>query len=236
LNIEQYVDCVYLGHLINNPMFLQIKNIPKLSWSSKSPTNLRPSFKTLFYLCLGLVFFGFGEGLLVVSGIGASPWNVLHQGIAINLDLSIGTIAFFVSFLVLSLWFFLDQKIGLGTIINFIIIAIMIDVTIYLFEKPDLFFEQFIMVIGGILSIGFGTAMYLISNLGAGPRDGLMTGLQKKTKAPIALVRASIEIIVVILGWSLGGIVGIGTLLFTFSIGPIIALFLSFFYKNKKKI
>ena len=112
----------------------------------------------------------------------------------------------------------------------------MIDVTIYLFEKPDLFFEQFIMVIGGILSIGFGTAMYLISNLGAGPRDGLMTGLQKKTKAPIALVRASIEIIVVILGWSLGGIVGIGTLLFTFSIGPIIALFLSFFYKNKKKI
>ena len=104
-------------------MFLQIKKIPKLSWSSKSPTNFRPSFETLFYLCFGLIFFGFGEGLLVVSGIGASPWNVLHQGIALNLDLSVGTIAFLVSFLVLLLWFFLEQKMGIGTIINFIIIA-----------------------------------------------------------------------------------------------------------------
>ena len=107
-------------------MFLRIKNIPKLSWSSKSPTNLKPTFKTLFYLCLGLIFFGFGEGLLIVSAIGASPWNVLHQGIAFNVGLSIGTIAFLVSFLVLLLWFFLDQKIGMGTIINFIIIAIII--------------------------------------------------------------------------------------------------------------
>ena len=150
--------------------------------------------------------------------------------------LSIGTIAFLVSFLVLLLWFFLDQKIGLGTIINFIIIAIMIDVTIFFFSKPDVFFSQFLMVVAGILIIGFGTAMYLIANLGAGPRDGLMTGLQKKTKAPIALVRANIEIIVVLVGWFLGGIVGIGTFLFAFGIGPTIALFLHFFYKNKKKL
>ena len=121
-------------------MFLRIKNIPKLSWSSKSPTNFKPSLKTIFYLCLGLVFFGFGEGLLIVSGIGASPWNVLHQGIAINLDLSIGTVAFIVSFFVLLLWFFLDQKIGIGTVVNFIIIAIMIDVTIFFFEQPQTFF------------------------------------------------------------------------------------------------
>jgi uncharacterized protein len=215
-------------------MFLRIKNIPKLSWSSNSPTNFKPSLKTLFYLCLGLFFFGFGEGLLVVSGIGASPWNVLHQGIAINLDLSVGTIAFLVSFLVLMLWFFLDQKIGLGTIINFIIIAIMIDVTIYFFEKPVTFFSQFLIVIAGILIIGFGTAIYLIANLGAGPRDGLMTGLQKKTNYPIALVRACLEIIVVLLGWFLGGIVGIGTLLFAFGIGPSVALSLNFFSKTKK--
>ncbi len=121
-------------------MFLRIKSIPKLSWSSKSPTNLKPSLKTLFYLCLGLIFFGFGEGLLIVSGIGASPWNVLHQGVAINLNFSVGTVAFLVSFLVLLSWFFLDQKIGIGTIVNFIIIAIMIDVTIYFFEKPETFF------------------------------------------------------------------------------------------------
>ena len=213
-------------------MFLRIKNIPKLSWSSNSPTNFKPSFKTLFYLCLGLVLFGFGEGLLIVSGVGASPWNVLHQGVAINLDLSVGTIAFLVSFLVLLLWFFLDQKIGMGTIINFIIIAIMIDVTIHFFKKPDLFFFQFVMVIVGILIVGLGTAMYLIANLGAGPRDGLMTGLQKKTKAPIALVRACIEIIVVLLGWFLGGIVGIGTFLYAFGIGPAVAFGLYFFHQK----
>ncbi len=215
-------------------MFLRIKNIPKLSWSSKSPTNFKPSIKTLFYLCLGLVLFGFGEGLLIVSGIGASPWNVLHQGIAINLKLSVGTIAFLVSFLVLLLWFFLDQKIGVGTIINFIIIAIMIDVTIYFFEQPELYIFKFIMAIAAILIIGFGTAMYLIANLGAGPRDGLMTGLQKKTKAPIALVRACIEIVVVLLGWFLGGIAGLGTLLFAFGIGPVVALSLYICSKNKK--
>ena len=215
-------------------MFLQIKNIPKLSWSSKSPSNFKPSLKTLIYLCLGLVFFGFGEGLLIVSGVGASPWNVLHQGVAISLGLSVGTIAFLVSFLVLLLWYFLDQKIGMGTIINFIIIAIMIDVTIFYFNKPNEILSQLFMVTAGILIIGFGTAMYLIANLGAGPRDGLMTKKKKKTNAPIALVRVCIEIIVVIAGWLLGGIVGIGTLFFALGIGPAVALWLYLFSKNLK--
>jgi len=215
-------------------MFLYIKNIPKLSWSSNSPSNFKPSLNTLFYLCLGLVFFGFGEGLLIISGIGASPWNVLHQGVAINLNLSVGTIAFLVSFLVLLLWYFLDQKIGMGTVINFIIIAIMIDITIYYFDKPNDFFFQLLVVFIGILLVGLGTAMYLIANLGAGPRDGLMTGLQKKTNAPIALVRTSIEIIVVLLGWFLGGIVGIGTFLYALGIGPAVAICLYVFaYKIK---
>ena len=210
-------------------MFLKIKNIPKLSWSSKSPTNFKPKLVTLLYLCLGHILFGFGEGLLIVSGVGASPWNVLHQGIAVSLGLSVGTIAFLVSFLVLLLWYFLDQKMGMGTIINFIIIAIMIDVTIYFFDKPNEFFLQLAMVIVGLLIIGFGTAMYLIANLGAGPRDGLMTGLQKKTNAPIALVRTSIEIMVVLVGWSLGGIVGIGTLIFALGIGPSLSVSLYLF-------
>jgi len=115
-------------------MFLQIKKIPMLSWSSKSPRNLKPSFKTLFLLCFGLIIFGLGEGLLIISTIGASPWNVLHQGLALNLGLSIGTWAFLISLIVLLLWFFLDEKIGMGTILNFIIIAIMIDLTIFFFE------------------------------------------------------------------------------------------------------
>ena len=216
-------------------MFLKIKNIPKLSWSSKSPTNFKPKLVTLLYLCFGLILFGFGEGLLIVSGVGASPWNVLHQGIAVSLGLSVGTIAFLVSFLVLLLWYFLDQKIGMGTIINFVIIAIMIDVTIYFFDKPNEFFLQLAMVIVGLLIIGFGTAMYLIANLGAGPRDGLMTGLQKKTNTPIALVRTSIEIIVVLVGWSLGGIVGIGTLIFALGIGPSLSVSLYLFILKSSK-
>ena len=220
--------------LVNTPMFLRTKNIPKLSWSSKSPTNFKPELETLLYLCLGLILFGFGEGLLIVAGIGASPWNVLHEGVAVSLNLSVGTIAFLISFLVLLLWYFLDQKIGMGTIINFIIIAIMIDVTIYYFDKPNEFFFQVLMVSAGILLVGFGTAMYLIANLGAGPRDGLMTGLQKKTNVPIALVRTSIEIIVVLFGWLLGGIVGIGTLFYALCIGPAIAVFLYLFSKNLK--
>ena len=205
-------------------MFLLIKKIPELSWSSKSPRNLKPSFKTLFLLCFGLTIFGLGEGLLIISTIGASPWNVFHQGLFLNLGLSVGTWAFLVSLLVLLLWFFLDEKIGMGTILNFIIIAIMIDVSIYFFEAPELWINKFLLSIISVIMVGLGSGIYLIARLGPGPRDGLMTGLQKKTGFSIALIRGVIEIIVVLCGWSLGGTVGLGTLLYALGIGPSVAL------------
>jgi uncharacterized membrane protein YczE len=205
-------------------MFLQIKKIPRLSWSSKSPRNLKPSFKTLFLLCFGLIIFGLGEGLLIVSTIGASPWNVLHQGLALNLGLSVGTWAFLMSLIVLLLWFFLDEKIGMGTILNFIIIAIMIDLTIFFFAAPVLWINQFLLCVISVLMVGLGSGIYLIARLGPGPRDGLMTGLQKKIGFSIALIRGAIEFIVVMCGWSLGGTVGIGTLLYALGIGPAVAL------------
>ena len=205
-------------------MFLEIKKIPVLSWSSKSPRNLKPSFKTLFLLCFGLAIFGFGEGLLIISNIGASPWNVLHQGLFFNLGLSIGTWAFLVSLLILMLWFFLDEKIGMGTILNFIIIAVMIDLTIYFFEAPELWINQFFLSVFSLLMVGLGSGIYLIARLGPGPRDGLMTGLQKKTGLSIALIRGVIEIIVVLCGWLLGGIIGLGTLIYALGIGPAVAL------------
>ena len=163
-------------------MFLQIKKIPTLSWSSKSPRNLKPSFKTLFLLCFGLVIFGLGEGLLIISTIGASPWNVLHQGLALNLGLSVGAWAFLVSLIVLLLWFFLEEKIGMGTILNFIIIAIMIDLVIFFFKAPELWINQFLLGVISVLMVGLGSGIYLIARLGPGPRDGLMTGLQKKNR------------------------------------------------------
>ena len=215
-------------------MFLQIKKIPELSWSSKSPRNLRPSLKTLFLLCFGLILFGLGEGLLIISTIGASPWNVFHQGLFLNLGLSIGTWAFLVSLVILLLWIFLDEKMGIGTILNFVIIAIMIDISIYFFEAPQLWINQFLLSIISILMVGLGSGIYLIARLGPGPRDGLMTGLQKKTNFSIAPIRGAIEVIVVLCGWILGGTVGLGTLLYALGVGPSVALGLNIVKKISK--
>ena len=205
-------------------MFLSIKNIPKVSWSSKKPLNLKPKISTFFYLCIGLGIFGLGEGLLIISYTGASPWSVLAQGISLNFDFSIGAATFFVSLFALSLWIFLDQKPGIGTIFNIIIIAAMIDLSIAFVETPQSYINQIIMAIVAVLFVGLGSGIYLTANLGPGPRDGLMTGIQRKTNLPIAAVRAFLEITVVSIGWYLGGTVGIGTLLFAFGIGPAVAL------------
>ena len=205
-------------------MFLTIKKIPKNTWSSKKPLNFKPKFLTSFFLCLGLVFFGLGEGLLIVSTTGNSPWSVLAEGISINLKVSIGIVTFFISVFVLILWFFLNQKPGIGTLLNIIIIAIMIDVSLFFFNPPsDILFKYFLAILS-VLLVGLGSGFYLIANLGPGPRDGLMTGIQRKTNFPIALVRAILEISVVGIGWYLGGTVGIGTLMFAFGIGPAVAL------------
>ena len=205
-------------------MFLSIKNIPKVYWSSKKPLNLKPKISTFFYLCIGLGIFGLGEGLLIISYTGASPWSVLAQGISLNIGFSIGLVTFFVSLFALSLWTFLDQKPGIGTIFNIIIIAVMIDLSITFVQTPQSYIGQMIMAIVAVLLVGLGSGIYLIANLGPGPRDGLMTGIQRKTNLPIAAVRAFLEITVVSIGWYLGGTVGIGTLLFAFGIGPAVAL------------
>ena len=205
-------------------MFLKIKNIPKVSWSSEKPLNLKPKFSTFFFLCLGLTLFGLGEGLLIVSFAGASPWSVLAQGISLNINLSIGIITILVSIVVLIFWMPLNQKPGIGTILNAIIIGLMIDVCIKYVPTPENYIYQILLAIIAVLTVGLGGGIYLIANLGAGPRDGLMVGLQKKTNLPIAAVRGSLEIIVMSIGWYLGGTVGIGTLLFAFGIGPAVAL------------
>ncbi|MDC0620330.1 hypothetical protein OAO81_04630 [Candidatus Pelagibacter ubique] len=205
-------------------MFLKIKNIPKVYWSSEKPLNLKPKISTFFFLCLGLVLFGLGEGLLIVSFAGASPWSILAQGIALNVDLSIGIITVLISIGVLFLWLPLKQKPGIGTILNAIIIGLMIDVCIKFIPTPENYLNQLILATIAVLTVGLGGGIYLVANLGAGPRDGLMVGLQKKTNLPIATVRAFLEITVMSIGWYLGGTVGVGTLLFAFGIGPSVAL------------
>ena len=171
-----------------------------------------------------ITLFGLGEGLLIVSFAGASPWSVLAQGISLNVNLSIGIITIFVSIGVLILWVPLNQKPGIGTILNAIIIGLMIDVCIKYVPTPENYIYQILLAIVAVLTVGLGGGIYLVANLGAGPRDGLMVGLQKKTNLPIAAVRGSLEITVMSIGWYLGGTVGVGTLLFAFGIGPAVAL------------
>ena len=189
-------------------MFLKIKKIPKVNWSSDKPYNFKPKFSTFFFLCFGLTLFGLGEGLLIVSFTGASPWSVLAQGISLNVNLSIGTITLLISIAVLILWIPLGQKPGMGTIFNALIIAFMIDLCIKFVPTPSNYFNQLILAVVSVMMVGIGGGIYLVSNLGAGPRDGLMIGLQKVTNLPVAAVRAFLEISVVSIGWYLGGTVG----------------------------
>jgi uncharacterized membrane protein YczE len=205
-------------------MFLKIKNIPVVSWSSDKSLNFKPKLSTSFFLIFGLVIFGLGEGLLILSTTGNSPWSVLAEGISNTTSLSIGAATFFISVSVLFLWIFIKQKPGLGTIFNIIIIAGMIDITLSFFDAPSSIWMKYFLAFFSVLLVGLGSGIYLVANLGPGPRDGLMTGLTKLTNLPIALVRALLEISAVLAGWYLGGTVGVGTLIFAFGIGPCVAL------------
>jgi len=203
---------------------LSVRQVPRLRWSSATPLNLRPGPLTLFYLVLGLVLFGFGESLLIASGAGVSPWTVLAQGIAQNAGWSIGFTTMLVSFAILLLWLPLRQKPGIGTLLNALIIAFMIDFSLAWLPWPTLPGWQLAQAAAGVLLVGIASGIYLTANLGPGPRDGLMTGLQARTGLPIATIRIAIEITVVSLGWYLGGVVGAGTLLFAFGVGPCVAI------------
>ena len=213
-------------------LIFALKKIPVLSWSSYDALNLKPNFITLLYLILGLILFGLGETLLITANAGVSPWTVLAQGISIKTGYSIGVTTFIVSISVLCLWIPLRQKPGIGTILNTIIISVVIDVSLPYLPSPQLIVFQILQVIIGVVIVGLGSGFYLIANLGPGSRDGLMTGLQKITNLPIALIRVIIEISAVIGGWYLGGVIGIGTIVFALCIGPFVSagLFLVSYY------
>ena len=215
-------------------LIFSLKKVPTLSWSSFDALNLKPRIITLLYLVIGLILFGLGETMLIAANVGVSPWTVLAQGISIKTGYSIGISTFMVSIGVLILWIPLKQKPGIGTILNTIIISIVLDVSLPYLPTPESFFLQALQVFIGVIIVGLGSGFYLISNLGPGSRDGLMTGLQKKTNLPIALIRAIIEVSAVVFGFYLGGVVGIGTLVFAFGIGPAVSaglFFVSRFFK-----
>ena len=218
---------------LSSKVFL-ITSVPQTSWSAQEEEFFRPKLKTLLPLCIGLFIFGLGESILVVSDNGVTPWTVLAEGFAKKIDIGIGFSTFIISVLVLLLWIPLKLRPGIGTIMNILIIAMTMGGAIpYLYFLNSIFHPLILSFLGTFL-VGFGSGIYLISNLGPGTRDGLMTGISKKFSKPISLVRFSIELIVVLIGWTLGGTLGVGTIIFAIFIGPFVSISLklvSFIHK-----
>ena len=203
-----------------------LTSVPSLFWSAPTPLSIKPPLLSVLFLFIGLSIFGFGHAILFGSNFGVSPWMVLAQGLAIQFEIGIGLSIIVVSFGVLLFWIPLKEKPGIGTFINFFVVAAVIEMTLpFILYQTDIFLKL-LQVFLGILVIGIGGSIYLIANLGPGPRDGLMTGLSRKTGTPMAYVRNVLEVSVVIIGWSLGGTAGVGTLIFAIMIGPVIVAYM----------
>ena len=202
------------------------KDVPITWWSSSETLTMTPEPPTVSILLIGLFIFGLGDAVIISAQWGVAPWTVLADGIAQRLDLTIGVATFLVSIAVLFLWIPLRERPGIGTLLNIIIIAGTIDLALpYLGESQNPINSVF-RVLTGTALIGVGSALYLTCNLGPGPRDGWMTGMHRATEYPIGIVRGTIEISVMLVGWLLGGDLWYGTLMFAVFIGPAVTIFL----------
>ena len=172
-------------------------------------------------LALGLAMFGSGIGLNIRANLGLSPWDAFHQGIALRTPLSVGMVTIAVSVVVLLGWIPLRQRPGLGTLLNATLVGVMIDVTLFVVGETELLWLRVLYLVGGIGLVALGSGLYIGSRLGPGPRDGIMTGLAARGMS-IRLARTLIEGTVLIAGWLLGGAVGIGTVIYTVTIGPVL--------------
>lgn len=197
--------------------------VPLTPWTAKSKWSLAPV--RLLILFFGLTIFGFGEALLIQSTLGNSPWAVLSQGLSKHTPLSLGWSTFIISIVVLLLWAPLKQWPGFGTLANIVMIAFALQIGTDWFPiQHHNMAIRFLYVIAGIAVIGIGSALYITCGLGPGPRDGLMTGLHRVTGIRVGRVRLTLEVIVLSIGWLLGGRVGIGTLMFALFIGNSVAI------------
>jgi uncharacterized membrane protein YczE len=199
--------------------------IPATPWRADNKWQLSPL--RLLILTCGLVVFGIGDGLLIVSHLGNTPWSVLAQGLSLKLGISIGWATFSVSTAVLLLWIPFRQRPGAGTVANILLIALAIDLTVAWMPVTENLLIRAALMITGVMLVGAGSALYLTCGLGPGPRDGLMTAIHYATSISVARVRAAIEALVLALGWLLGGRVGVGTLFFALGIGGSLALWLT---------
>ncbi len=171
-------------------------------------------------LFAGLLLFGVTAAMLVLAGFGLDPWDVLHQGLSRTFGLGIGTWAILLSLLVLLLWWPLHQRPGFGTIANALIVGLVIDLVLAVFHAPHAVWERVLLLLGAVAGNSVATGLYIGAGLGPGPRDGLSVGIAGRGHS-MRVVRTSIEITVVVVGFLLGGAVGIGTVLYALAIGPL---------------
>lgn len=182
--------------------------------------------RRLVQLMVGLSLYGFSMGLLVRSTLGLDPWDVFHEGVAKRTDLSFGGVVIVVGLFVLMLWIPLRQAPGLGTIANAFVVGIATDVTLGLVDPPGDLGLRSVFLVSGIVLNALAGALYIGAQLGPGPRDGLMTGLVRRTGWSVRLVRTTLEVGVLAIGFLLGGTVGLGTVLYALMIGPLLQVFL----------
>ena len=190
------------------------------------PPRGRALGRRLTQLYAGLVLFGVSMALLVEARLGVMPWDVLHQGLARRTGLSLGTMTVIVGVAVLLCWVPLRERPGLGTVSNVLVIGVAVDAALVLLPTPGAMPVRTALVVAGITLNAVATAMYIGARFGAGPRDGLMTGLVRRTGASVGFVKTSIEVGVVISGWLLGGTVGLATVAFALIVGPMVHVFL----------
>lgn len=183
----------------------------------------RPRLPRLF---VGLVLCGIGIALMVAADLGLSPWDVLHQGISERIGVPIGTVGILVGLVVLLLWIPLGERLGIGTLCNVVVIGATIDVALWLLPEPSAPGPRWAFLLVGTFVLGPGAGLYIGAGLGAGPRDGVMTALAARGHA-VWKVRTAIEVAVLVIGYVLGGTVGVGTVLFALTIGPNVHVFLA---------
>lgn len=185
--------------------------------------------RRLLQLYIGLLLYGLAAALQVRSGLGLDPWDVFHQGVARHLGLAIGTVVIIVGAAVLLAWIPLRQRPGFGTLSNVVLIGVSLNASLMWLPDAHLMGWRITEMLAGVLLCGVATGLYIGANLGPGPRDGLMTGLARRSGRSIRLTRTSLEVTVLVAGWLLGGTVGVGTVVFALAIGPLAQVFLPLF-------
>ena len=180
----------------------------------------------LVQLLFGLILYGWSMAMMVESVLGLDPWDVFHDGVARHIPLSFGQVVIGVGALLLLLWIPLRQMPGIGTVLNVIVIGLAADAGIAVMSEPDSLAARFALLIGGVVLNGLAGALYIGTHLGPGPRDGLWLGVVRKTGLSVRLIRTIVEITVVVIGFLLGGVVGLGTIVYALAIGPIVQFFL----------